>query len=134
MEATLEGVRDAVSEFLKSLTASTVMRVTRVLGNRHSESDLNGTSTCTAQRWLGKLRWILNRNRKVYVDGHEREDVVEYREKVLVVERQEKSHRRCMGERLVGVAESLLWVANWKQFSAKKYWLSWLILAFTPPT
>ncbi|KAF8243258.1 hypothetical protein K440DRAFT_530788, partial [Wilcoxina mikolae CBS 423.85] len=38
----------------------------------------------TARRWLHKLGWIWSRDRKGYVDGHEREDVVEYREKVFL--------------------------------------------------
>jgi hypothetical protein len=38
----------------------------------------------TAHRWLSKMGWSYNKYRKdIYVDGHERDDVVEYREKFL---------------------------------------------------
>src|SRR5215467_14158968 len=43
-----------------------------------------GISIPTATRWLGKLGWIYSRDKKGYVDGHEREDVVEYREKIFI--------------------------------------------------
>jgi len=48
--------------------------------------DLNGQkiSESTAQRWLAKLGYELKEVKKgVYVDGHEREDVVAYRQKFL---------------------------------------------------
>lgn len=39
----------------------------------------------TARRWLLKLGWRLTRLRKgVYMDGHEREDVVKYRQEVFL--------------------------------------------------
>jgi hypothetical protein len=43
-----------------------------------------GISLSTAKRWLGKLGWIYSRDGKGYVDGHEREDVVKYRETVFI--------------------------------------------------
>ena len=37
-------------------------------------------SVCTAQRWLRKLDWQFSRKRNgMYIDGHERDDVVAYR-------------------------------------------------------
>ena len=36
----------------------------------------------TAQRWLKKLRYVKKKN-GMYIDGHEREDVVEYRKKFV---------------------------------------------------
>jgi len=48
--------------------------------------DLNGQkiSESTARRWLAKLGYELKEVKKgVYVDGHEREDVVAYRQKFL---------------------------------------------------
>jgi len=39
--------------------------------------------TRTACRWLGRMGWVYGRNKKGYCDGHERPDVVEYREKVF---------------------------------------------------
>ncbi|PPQ70445.1 hypothetical protein CVT26_013939 [Gymnopilus dilepis] len=41
-------------------------------------------SVRTAQRWLHRMGWRYGRKRNgMYVDGHEREDVVEYREKFI---------------------------------------------------
>jgi hypothetical protein len=41
-------------------------------------------STRTAIRWLNKLGFLHSKFTKgVYVDGHERDDVVEYRKKFL---------------------------------------------------
>ena len=38
----------------------------------------------TATRWLRALGWILSEHKKgIYIDGHERVDVVEYRKKFL---------------------------------------------------
>jgi hypothetical protein len=48
--------------------------------------DLSGQkiSQSTAQRWLAKLGYELKEVKKgVYVDGHEREDVIAYRQKFL---------------------------------------------------
>jgi predicted transcriptional regulator len=55
-------------------------------GTTTSESTLRrkGISLTTAKRWLGKLGWIYSRDGKGYVDGHEREDVVQYRETVFI--------------------------------------------------
>jgi hypothetical protein len=42
----------------------------------------------TTRIWLGKLGWTYSRDKKGYVDGHEREDV-EYREKDILPRWQE---------------------------------------------
>jgi len=57
------------------------MKIEAVLTN-HDTAKL-GISERTAQRWLIKLGWVWGRNKKGYCDGHEREDVVEYREKIF---------------------------------------------------
>ncbi|KZP16947.1 hypothetical protein FIBSPDRAFT_678054, partial [Athelia psychrophila] len=42
-------------------------------------------SECTARRWLIKLGWCRTVVRKgVYMDGHERSDVVKYRQEVFL--------------------------------------------------
>jgi len=44
------------------------------------------TSASTAKIWLKKMGFVYSKFAKgVYVDGHEREDVVEYRKKFLEV-------------------------------------------------
>ena len=48
----------------------------------------------TARRWLVKLGWTRTILRKgVYMDGHERSDVVEYREKVFLPKMKEFERR-----------------------------------------
>jgi len=48
----------------------------------------------TARRWLVKLGWTRTVLRKgVYMDGHERADVVEYREKVFLPKMKEFERR-----------------------------------------
>jgi hypothetical protein len=43
-----------------------------------------GISLRTAQRWLKKLRWRYAKKKNgMYIDGHEREDVVDYRKKFV---------------------------------------------------
>ena len=49
-------------------------------------------SLSTARRWLSKLGWRYGRHRGMYADGHEREDVVEYRQ--AFVHRFEQYERR----------------------------------------
>jgi hypothetical protein len=45
----------------------------------------DGLSECTAQRWLLLLGWRHTRVKKgVYMDGHERPDVIEYRNNVFL--------------------------------------------------
>ena len=82
--ATPRGVCDAVSKHLESQnTAVDIMRVDAVLQRPMFESGRRGISERTANRWFVKMGWIWGRNKKGYCDGHEREDVVEYREKVF---------------------------------------------------
>jgi len=45
---------------------------------------ITSVSTRTAQRWFAQCGWIYSRNKKGYIDGHEREDVVQYREEVFI--------------------------------------------------
>lgn len=47
-------------------------------------SKIPSTSVRTGQRWFAKYGWIYSRNKKGYTDGHEREDVVQYREQVFI--------------------------------------------------
>jgi len=43
-----------------------------------------GIHVCTARRWLHKLSWrYMQKKKGMYIDGHEREDVVEYRKKFV---------------------------------------------------
>ena len=50
-------------------------------------------SECTARRWLSRLDWQYGQTRKgMYVDGHEREDVVNYR--TAFVKRWEEYEKR----------------------------------------
>jgi hypothetical protein len=47
-------------------------------------SKARGISVRTARRWLKKLDWRYGRKKNgMYIDGHEREDVVKYREEFL---------------------------------------------------
>ena len=47
-------------------------------------SKAQGINVCTAQRWLQKLDWRYRKKKKgMYVDGHEREDVIEYRKSLV---------------------------------------------------
>ena len=48
------------------------------------ETKVKTISTRTAQRWLAKMGWVYSQNRKGYVDGHEREDVVQYRNETFI--------------------------------------------------
>jgi hypothetical protein len=89
-KVTPKGVCGVVSKLLQSRKVAAHMGMETVLS-----SDLESPSTVplvhekgisirTAIRWLGKLGWIYSRDKKGYVDGHEREDVVEYREKIFI--------------------------------------------------
>ena len=54
-----------------------------------------GLSECMAQWWLLSLRWRQTRVKKgVYMNGHERPDVVEYRNNVFLLLM--ASFERCM--------------------------------------
>jgi hypothetical protein len=75
------GLCAAVRTYLASKKAYSIMHIDAVLNNK--DTHRSGICTKTAQRWLTKLGWIFGRNKKGYCDGHEREDVVEYRQKVF---------------------------------------------------
>jgi hypothetical protein len=89
---TPKGVCDTVCKLLQSRRVANLMGMENLLsseistGTTTSESTLRrkGISLTTAKRWLGKLGWIYSRDGKGYVDGHEREDVVQYRETVFI--------------------------------------------------
>jgi len=57
------------------------MKIYTVLTNKDSAK--LGISEHTAQQWLNKLGWGWRRNKKGYCDGDEREDVVEYQQKIF---------------------------------------------------
>ena len=59
-----------------------VMGIEAIFGGGPNAAIANGISFNTARKWLARLGWIWGRDRKGYVDGHERGDVVDYREKV----------------------------------------------------
>lgn len=73
-----EGICNVIANTIQSRTAANIMAVTSVLNFPKS------VCLRTAQRWLAKLGWIYGRNKKGYVDGHEREDVVDYRQNVFL--------------------------------------------------
>lgn len=80
-EATTIGICTAVRTYLESKKTYNIMHLDVALNNEDIHH--SGISRRTAQRWLAKLGWIYGRNKKGYCDGHEREDVVEYRQKVF---------------------------------------------------
>jgi hypothetical protein len=75
------GICEAVKTYLQSQTTYDVMQIDAVLKNKDNAK--TNISERTAQRWLIKLGWLYGRNKKGYCDGHEREDVVRYREEVF---------------------------------------------------
>jgi hypothetical protein len=80
--ASAQGVCDAVATHLQSQNAAVdVMQIDAVL--RNGNKGRQGISERTANRWFLKLGWLWGRNKKGYCDGHERADVVEYREMVF---------------------------------------------------
>lgn len=80
--ASPKGVCEAVSKHLQSEnSAIDIMRIDAVLCN--SQTGRKGISERTATRWLTRLGWVYGRNKKGYCDGHERPDVVEYRDNVF---------------------------------------------------
>jgi hypothetical protein len=80
--ASAKGVCDAVAAHLQSQNAAVdVMPLDAVL--RNGNKGRQGISERTANRWFLKLGWLWGRNKKGYCDGHERADVVEYREMVF---------------------------------------------------
>ena len=79
-QSTLQGVVQAVEDVTGS------RRSTEIVGLQEVNSDTSSTtiSTRTAARWLAKIGWVYDRDGKGYVDGHEREDVVGYRNNVFL--------------------------------------------------
>ena len=77
------GVCNAVSKYFESQnTAINMMQIEAVLQSPNQNGRMEICDR-TAQRWFLKLGWKWGRNKKGYYDGHEREDVVQYREKVF---------------------------------------------------
>ena len=80
--ASPRGVCEAVARHMQSQNSAVeIMRINSVLCD--SQEGRQGICTRTANRWLLRLGWVYQRNKKGYCDGHERPDVVEYREKVF---------------------------------------------------
>jgi hypothetical protein len=75
-----QGMCEAVKNHLRSEEGYDLMKIEVILNNKDNKG---GISDRTARRWFVKLGWIYGRNKKGYCDGHEREDVVEYRDKVF---------------------------------------------------
>jgi hypothetical protein len=75
-----QGMSEAVKNHLRSQEGYDLMKIEVILNNKDNKG---GISDRTARRWFVKLGWIYGRNKKGYCDGHEREDVVEYRDKVF---------------------------------------------------
>ena len=76
--STLQGVVQTVEDVTGSRRSPEVMGLQEV--NQASTT----ISTQTAARWLAKLGWVYDGDKKGYVDGHEREDVVAYRNNVFL--------------------------------------------------
>ena len=80
--ASPKGVCEAVNNYLQSeKSAVDMMGINEVPCD--GQENGKAISTRTACRWLGRMGWMYRRNKKGYCDGHERADVVEYREKVF---------------------------------------------------
>lgn len=82
------GVCNVISKYFESQnTAVDMMRIEAVLQNCRESQTGNSRrkeiSERTARRWLLKIGWLWGKDKKGYCDGHEREDVVQYREKVF---------------------------------------------------
>ena len=78
--ANSQGICNAVQEHLQSQKAYDVMKLDTILNNENAKTKI---SERTAQRWLAKLGWTYGRDKKGYCDGHERVDVVDYRENIF---------------------------------------------------
>ena len=100
-EITAFGLAKAVGEYLDSRRATTVINesLEDAAHSSTSSSSLLPQSTRhirarTARRWLKKLGFVYKDVKKdVYLDGHEREDVVKYRDEVFLKIWQEASRR-----------------------------------------
>ena len=82
-KASPRGICDTVKVHLQSNKMYDVMQIDKVLHDNNTVYKTTGISERTAQRWLAKLGWIYGMNKKGYCDGHEREDVVQYREQIF---------------------------------------------------
>ena len=80
-KSTIAGVVQTVEDVTASRRAAAAMELdTETLSGEQGAA----VSRRTAQRWLGKLGWCYDRDKKGYFDGHEREDVVKYRNDVFL--------------------------------------------------
>src|SRR3954471_8045571 len=95
---------NVIAEVLGSRTSPQTMSITSVL----EQPEVTSISTATASRWLAKLGWIYGRNKKGYVDGHEREDVVEYRMKIFLPAMEVCSYQTGGYQALTALTEVLL--------------------------
>ena len=77
------GVCSAVQQYLQNQSVYNIMQIDSILSDTNKIEAKSMISERTAQRWLIKLGWVYGRNKKGYSDGHEREDVVHYWEKVF---------------------------------------------------
>jgi hypothetical protein len=86
LRVTRKGICDVVCRVLRSRMAANVINLNFILqqGPDNPRTIETAISSRTTRRWLHNLGWICSRDRKGYVDGHEREDVVEYRERVFL--------------------------------------------------
>jgi hypothetical protein len=80
--ASPRGVCKAIGEYLQSEKAAVeIMGIDAILCDLQEKG--KAISERTACRWMARMGWVYSRNKKGYCDGHERQDVVEYREKVF---------------------------------------------------
>jgi hypothetical protein len=80
--ASPKGICEVVAKELQEANAAVdIMRIDAVLHN--SRTGRQSVSERTAKRWLARLGWVFGRNKKGFCDGHERPDVIDYREKVF---------------------------------------------------
>jgi hypothetical protein len=80
--ASSKGICEVVAKHLQEANAAVdIMRIGAVLNN--SRTGRQGITERTANRWLARLGWLFGRNKKGFSDGHERPDVIDYREKVF---------------------------------------------------
>jgi len=77
-----KGICEVVAKQLQNVNAAVdIMRIDAVLHN--SQTGRQSISERTACRWLTRLGWVFGRNKKGFCDGHERPDVIDYRENVF---------------------------------------------------
>ena len=72
---------EVVNTYFQSKRAVDIMQISAVL--EQPITAVNSIALQTAQRWLGKMGLVYGRDKKGYVDGHKREDVVVYRQNVF---------------------------------------------------